>query len=472
MKHFLIDDGWQKERGDWTPDPARFPDHGTLDGMAWMAQRIRDEGLIPGLWIAPFTVDRDGAFAKAHPGWLAPLGPLGAAFVPKNEAVLDLSNPEVLQWLRETFTRITGDWGYRWIKLDFSYYALFATGLSDARVTPSEAYRNAMDVVREAIGPDTFLVTISAMGLCFDVADGSRITLDNEPWWGDPESAGDQGIKVTYRTVARRYYLNHGLWINHPDLIFFRDGYGLTANEARAWASAVALTGGIVKLGETYTALHEHPDWRDVVHALLPVYPRTGRPLDLFAREYPELWDLKVEREGRKWDVVGLFHWGRNRDIGAASWEPELSRTRVLDLADLGLDPGKVHLAFDAWSRKWTWIEGGKKPYELAPRTATVLVIREKLPMPSIVFTTRHLLGGAVEVHGEAWDPASGRLTATLDTVPGEPITVYVATADRTAGKASADGATGLKGETADGVHALSFVAGAAATKVAIPFGP
>lgn len=472
MKYFFIDDGWQAFDGDWWNNPDRFPDHDGVNGMKWMADRIRDKGMIPGIWIAPFRYEHDSALAAAHPDWAAEIVPLGALVVePEKFHTLDVSNPEVLDWIEETFRRITQDWGYKWIKMDFSYFALFAANQHDPAVSASEAYVNALKRIREAIGPETFFLTVSGLGLCFEHGDGSRITLDNGPFWGPEESSSDPGIKVIYRTIARRYYMNHNVWLNHPDLLFYRDGFGLTLEEARAWTSAVALSGGIVKLGDTYQFMHDHPEARSLVTRLLPVYPASGRPLDLFEREFPEVWNLPVTREGRQWNMVGLFNWGTNRDIGAADYEEEQVRTIGVDLDAIGLDAGTRHLVFDAWERTWEWLEGPRLERSLDPRREAVLVLRPQGPDPEVVFTSRHLMGGAVEVHEETWDEATGQLTALIDTVAGDPIAVYANVAGRTLTGTEARDSSDPTQEVTDGLAILSFTPTKAPTSVTFQFG-
>ncbi len=470
MKHFLIDDGWQDHKGDWNSHPERFPAHDGVPGLAWLADRVREQGMIPGLWISPFSADPDSQLAQEHPDWFVELwGP--AIGLAGDELVLDLSRPEVLDWLTALFTRLTKEWGYKWIKADFTYFELGAVNLHDPDVTPSEVYRNALLRIREALAPDTFFLMISATGMCLEMADGNRITLDNEPWWGDPEGAGDQGIKVTYRTVAHRYYLNHQAWITHPDLLFYRDDYGLTLEEARAWTTAVALTGGIVKLGEPYTKLREHPEWRALVTPILPVYPRSGRPLDLFEREYPEVWHLPVARDAEAWHVLGLFNWGLNRDVEADEMEPETERTVGVDRADLGLAAAAELLVFDAWARTWAWSTADRLEATLPPRSTRVLVVRPAPTEPRVVFTSRHLLGGAVEVHDEAWLAGDLRLTASIDTAPGQAVEVYVAAAGRTSPvDAEVSGANDLQVRSEDGLVVLTFTATDPLVSVTVEF--
>jgi hypothetical protein len=473
MKYFLLDDGWEDHEGDWNNHPERFPDEGGVNGMKVFADKVKAKGMIPGVWISPFGVEHDSALAAAHPEWMVELNPMFLSFVPRGEvAVLDLSNPEVLDYLEEVFSRITKDWGYRWIKMDFSYYAFAMTNMHDPDLSVTEAYRNALVRIREAIGPDVFFLTISGQGLCFDIADSNRLGLDNEPWWGGHFSS-EPGYKVIYRTVARRWWMNHRIWVNHPDLVYYRPQFGLTLAEARAWTSVVALTGGIVKLGDTYTALHEHPEWRAYLEPILPIYPRTGRPLDVFEREYPELWSLEAERDGHEWRVVGLFNWGENRDILATAtsskYEEEAELTLSLDLERIGLDPTKRHLVFDAWEHDWSWTEAGRVEATLAPRTDRIYVVREEPVTPAVVFTSRHLLGGAVEVHDEIWAEEEGHLAFSVDTVAGDPIHVYVAPGGASFAVAAVDGLEHQIDER-DGLIDLSFTPDAASSTIQLDF--
>ncbi len=486
MKWFMIDDGWQIADGDWSTNEARFPDHetpdGTLEGMAWLAAQVRARNMIPGIWISPFTVAKDSALAAEHPDWMAQttgeMGSLGAGFVPGDQYILDLSHPEVLDWLEETFRRITQDWGFRWIKVDFTYFALFNGNLHDPDVTPTEAYVNAISRIREAIGPETFFLLISSTGLGFGIADGNRITLDNEPWWGLPAGVGETGFLVTAATVAHRYWMSHSMMVNHPDLLFFRDTYGLTANEAKTFASLVGLTGGIVKLGETYENMALHPDWREVVYRLLPVYPATARPLDLFEREYPEVWHLPVEREGRSWDVLGLFNWGCNRTVGG-EWEPpnpkgvideEHERTLTVPFAELGMDPGRRTLAFDAWTHDWRWVEDGQITETLAPRTPRILILHPEPDVPAVAATSEHLLGGAAEIDGERWDPAALRLHFCVRTVPGRDTRVFVMDAGLDLTEAWAGDGVDVDPTPGDGLTTLAFQAMQARTCLDLHF--
>jgi len=468
MDWFFLDDGWQVDHGDWDTNPEFFPPHDGQDGLHWLADEIYARGATPGIWIAPFVVHKETAqIAKDHPDWLAPVSDLGNAIVASYEGILDLSNPEVLDWVHQVFTKITQEWGYRWIKMDFAYLALFPETLHDPEKTASEAFHDAMAVIRDAIGPETFFLTISAMGLCMDTADGSRLTLDNEPDWGDPE----QSIKVTQRTAAHRYYLAN-LWVNHPDLVFFRaEPFGLTPGEARTWLSQVALLGGIVKLGETYTAMSAHPDWLDLLRPLLPVYPHSARPLDLFQLLHPEVWVLPVTREARIWHVAGLFNWGENEDLVTSEELPDAPRIKTLEWSSMGYDPGETLLLFDAWEHSCEWAEGPSWSVEITQRSERVLVVRPEPAEPEVVATSRHLMGGAVEVHDEVFEEGEvAALGFALESPAGYEVTAYLAGAGLEPQQVDAPAGAVLEAGPCDGVWSVRFTPEEDVTTVQVMF--
>jgi len=69
---FQLDDGYEPTYGDWWWNKERFP-----HGPAWLTEQIRDAGLIPGLWMAPFQVYPDAPALRRRPGRLR--GELGSA---------------------------------------------------------------------------------------------------------------------------------------------------------------------------------------------------------------------------------------------------------------------------------------------------------------------------------------------------------------------------------------------------------
>ncbi len=427
MDYFLVDDGWQDTSGYWFPDQSRFPDHGEQNGMAWLAREIEKRGFIPGVWMSPFRVEVSSQLYADHPDWMLETDPIGTAMLGPDTRVLDLSHPGAQAYLRSVMHRVFGEWGYRWLKLDFGYYGLFGERYHDEALSAMEAYRAGMSVVREAIGPDTFFLGIGAMGSGFGIVDGERLTLDNEPLWNDPLGPNDQGIKTTVLTAAHRYYLGNTVWINHPDLLFYRDDFGLTPDEATAFTLFVAIFSGVFKLGESFVFLHEHPDALGLSRRLLPMVQGHPEPLDLFERRWPEVWRLPLEGPDGTYEVFGLFNWGKNRDLFEGRDLPDEDREVVLPLP-----AGPGFLALD-WLAGELLTDGsgspvltGPVPVWMKPRTGRIVIVR---PADRVFLgTDRHVAGGAVEVASVKTDLTAGVTDVVFRrAIPGEPTHVFFA---------------------------------------------
>lgn len=80
----IIDDGWQKTRGDWEPHPQKFPN------LRAQIDRIHQEGMKAILWLAPFDIFPD-AEIRRHTEWLCGDGVEGRHGMP----LFDFSNPAV-----------------------------------------------------------------------------------------------------------------------------------------------------------------------------------------------------------------------------------------------------------------------------------------------------------------------------------------------------------------------------------------
>lgn len=393
---FPIDDGWQTAKGDWEWRADRFP-----SGGAALAGEIASRGLVPGLWIAPFWAEPTSMLARAHPEQMigAPSGLLGVAGKP-NET-LDPARPDVVEEVRAMGGRIARD-GFRWVKIDFTYQALLGRP-SDPRSTTVEAWRAGVSAMREALGPDTFVLGIGAVGLNVGVVDSVRLTLDNAPRWDSPSEGGlfgpDRSIKETVRTASRRWFYGNRAFVPHPDSIFFRsmkDSPPLAFEEARAFATFVAMTGGTVEVGDRLVDLASRGDAIAVLRRLLPAQPITARPLDVFEHDIPETFVAHVSPGV---DVAGVFHWGTN---GAM---PDAARSHRIACS-------KRCVVFESWTGAYLGERQGPQGFEVdvPPHDARVFVLRDVEERPQLLGTNRHLL----PIEPEAWDPASHTLSVQL----------------------------------------------------------
>lgn len=64
VEEFVIDDGWQTNRGDWEIDRAKFP-----GGLKPVFDHIVSLGMKPGLWISLTSADTTSRVYHEHPEW-------------------------------------------------------------------------------------------------------------------------------------------------------------------------------------------------------------------------------------------------------------------------------------------------------------------------------------------------------------------------------------------------------------------
>jgi alpha-galactosidase len=268
-----LDDGWQTSLGEWDAN-RKFP-----SGMSAVAQKIRDTNRSAGLWLSPFITARNSRFAKERADWLlrdeagnpvyAGLGWSGDLYA------LDCSHPEVLDWLDGTIRKVVG-WGFNYLKLDF-LYAAAAPGKRKRDLPRETAFREAMQVIRDAAGRDAYILAcgspiIPVLGLC----DGIRVGPDVSPFWlskplsvwvNNPNNPGTQnGIRTSF----------HRLWLKDlihvdPDVAYFRARHNRMTGEQNQYLRE------LVRLAN-FKATSDLPQWltsaeREALHNFLEEQP-------------------------------------------------------------------------------------------------------------------------------------------------------------------------------------------------------
>ncbi|WP_294181881.1 alpha-galactosidase [uncultured Schumannella sp.] len=116
---FMLDDGWFRGRvddtaglGDWAVDLARWP-----DGLAPLADHVHGLGMKFGLWFEPEMVNENSDLARAHPEWIARLGP---ALPPRwrHQQTVDLTHPAAWQQVFESIDAVITASGVDYLKWD------------------------------------------------------------------------------------------------------------------------------------------------------------------------------------------------------------------------------------------------------------------------------------------------------------------------------------------------------------------
>ena len=74
---------------------------------------------------------------------------------------MDTTNPQVQSWLTHIFSTLVA-YGFTYFKIDFLVAGIRRGDRYDRYSSRAEAYRKGLDVIRNAIGPNCYLVGCGA----------------------------------------------------------------------------------------------------------------------------------------------------------------------------------------------------------------------------------------------------------------------------------------------------------------------
>ncbi len=235
-----IDDGWSPGLGEGL---APSPEFGSLPALV---DAIRASGRRAGLWLAPFLAGTRTTLAREHPDWL--VGPAGRNWG-QDLAGLDLTHPGVQELLRDALGRVVA-LGVDYLKLDFLYGGAVPGPRYDD-VDEVAAYRTGLALVREAVGPDVYLVGCGAPLLpSVGLVDAMRVSPDTFHEGAEDGSAGLRGLMP----LAARAWMQGRLWVNDPDCVVARPSYRLRER----WAAEAGRFGGLPSFSDRVADLD---DW-------------------------------------------------------------------------------------------------------------------------------------------------------------------------------------------------------------------
>ncbi len=380
-QYVQIDDGWQAEQKngkhgsrDWTGVDTAFP-----GGMADLAKYIKSKGLTPGIWIAPHGQSNEEV-VKANPGvfLLKPDG-TSASKTWEGDWLVDGSSPAGNVYMKNLFKMMV-EWGYDYFKIDGQPIVPEEYAKNkELMKNPGEAdetYRKTLNSIREAIGPNRFL--LGCWGLPVEgagIMNGSRTGGDVVLGWG--------GFFTSLGPTMESYYQHNIMWYTDPDVMLLRPP--LTLEQARVWATLQGLTGQALMGSDRLMDLSD-----ERVELMRRVYPATDiRPLDLFpSTRNKRIWDLKINHLGRNYDVVGLFN-----------FEEGKSESLRLDWKELGLPEGPVQI-YDFWNHEYLGAWEAGMSLVIPPTSCRVLTLMPDSENIQLISTSRHITQGWTDLVG------------------------------------------------------------------------
>ncbi|RPI41764.1 MAG: alpha-galactosidase, partial [Bacteroidetes bacterium] len=405
LEYIQIDEGFQAWHGDW---------HGNSDfphGLKWLATRIRQMGLKPGIWISPFVVSDTTVVFRDHPEWFLKNAEGGLLRVgpwpdentgwfrdeaPKRYG-LDITHPGAEKWFTDLIDTIVNNWGFEMIKVDFVAWSVFsAHHFYDRSATPAQVYSRALRIIRETAGNSCHLLDCGPGNITIGSINSMRIEYDQN--YGYADQVWKQyflGPSSSAGAAGKRYFYHNRAWTNDADHVCIDLLPGI---QAQAAATIISLSGGNMMSGDRLTYLDDTK-----LEILKKVFPSSGisaRPIDLFDTDPQLSFAAGVRNDFDGWTVAGFFNPGPDEPV-----------RREFALERLWLDPDKKYLVYDFWNERFMGEITDSISVVIQPGSVLLLSIHEKKGIPQFISTTRHTMQGMFELEDVRFDPANNALS-------------------------------------------------------------
>jgi len=381
LQVMLLDDGYFTLPGDWTSLRPTFP-----SGMKYLADKVSENGLIPGIWVAVSIAHENSETIRAHPDWVD----LNQNGSPRHRQFnwgglthsFDISRPDVLDYVDSLFRFITKEWGFKYLKLDFNVEP--GANRKDRSITSFTAMRNLYKTIHNAIGKDVFIANCagSPYSPCIGYAKAGRVGLDVNPNW--------ESVLEGCRRSILHIPFHRRWWVNDPDCLNMREyGSQLSETELQTHLTANFMGGGYMMFSDSLARLS--PQRRKMLAQALPSCRDAADILDYMTAPeegIPSLFNMSFNRFDEKYTITTVFNWS------------EKYLTRTLDLGKLGFEPSDEYHVYDFWTDTYKGIHQGEfQIVEQSPHSCQLLAIRPVMKNRiQIISTDLHLLQGTMEI--------------------------------------------------------------------------
>lgn len=195
----VMDDGWFKGRnddttslGDWTEDKKKLP--GGIEGIA---VKVHDVGLDFGVWVEPEMISENSDLFRAHPEYAMRIP--GRDNSPgRNQMILDLTNPEVREYVKSSMKNVIGKKGVNYIKWDMNrMFSDVFSGVLEAEHQQETAHRYVLglyEIVKYLTEefPEVLFENCASGGNRFDLG----MTAYMPQTWGSDDSDAFERTRI------------------------------------------------------------------------------------------------------------------------------------------------------------------------------------------------------------------------------------------------------------------------------------
>ena len=120
LEAFIIDDGWFDCKGNWNPDPEKWP-----NGLRGFSDYVRSKGMLFGVWMPFHQTHINSTNFKEE--WCTP-GPKKGQLDPEGRPLegyryYNYAKPEVVEWMKTYFDNKIVEYRLDWIKLDWGHFS-------------------------------------------------------------------------------------------------------------------------------------------------------------------------------------------------------------------------------------------------------------------------------------------------------------------------------------------------------------
>ena len=428
---------------DWKKD--LFP-----SGLTGYVTSTHQAGFDPAVWMGCFFSDEETV--QEHPDWFVHDESGKPAAAPWVSYVLDATNPEVVEALIRPVFKGLKNAGIEYVKIDQLRHYLYDNlhnnleWCRERGVSPDELLRAYLQVAREELGDDTFILSCwGVLPESIGLADACRIGGDGYGpvtlqqynswngivWRNDPDhcdvSPNKKGKDIgnvkdleAREALERETIIRPALASIAGAMLMLSDKPEVYEDDSRIYGLRRSSPVLFSVPGQLYDFDPGKTDWLTNNKRTDITTGKHPSPID--GDQFGEVctyWLNEFNTGFENWNVFHRLNWSERNQ---KSLEPV-----VLKFADLGLDSSKEYLVYEFWNDKmYGVLKGDFALGELEPYGLESLAIREKLDRPQLVSTNRHLSQGAAEIEKLLWDENS--LKGRSRVVMGDEyvITIYV----------------------------------------------